>query len=334
MKAFIRVLYHKKIFGFVIKILTTILLIYLLFKSIKFDYEDFKASFISIKPLWLILSFSGVIIVLGLKSYRWHLLLKQAGIFFSPYNSLRSYFSSYALGILTPGRLGEFIKIYNVRQSTGAKLMVSFRTTLVDRLFDLVMLLIFSISWIIIHLIRIEVDYLFAVLISIIILVSLIFILRKITQKIVSIKGKKFFKLFYFIDSCLLDMMGGKSFYPWLISLSAYFFFFLSTWFLFRSLNLTVSIIDSGFIICVIGLILLLPISIAGFGPRELSLVYILSLYGISAETALTFSVLQFTVFFAWGGLIGLLFWILNPIPMDAIKKDSKGVFSMLKETN
>lgn len=322
---------RKRFTGFIIKLLTTFFLFYLLVRLIKFDLREFKTILLSINLYWLILSFTGVIIVLALKSYRWHLLLKQSDILYSPVDSLRSYFSSYAVGIVTPGRLGEFIKTYNVRQKTGSGLIASFQSTLTDRLFDLIMLLIFAISWVILNLSGIGINQLTATLISLILVVSVILLLRIIMQKLNVFKSVRFEKLKHFINKCLLDMTCKKSFFPWMITVSAYFFFFLTTWFLFRSLGIYITIIDSGFIISIIGLVLLLPISIAGFGTRELSLVYILSIYGISAESSITFSLLHFIVFFVWGGIIGLIFWIINPTPLEAIKADSKRLFRILK---
>jgi uncharacterized protein (TIRG00374 family) len=297
------------------------------------DYREFKESFHSIKSGWVLLSLSGVIIVLALKSFRWHLLLKQEGINFSYWNSVKSYFSSYAIGIVTPGRLGEFIKIYNVRQITETDILTSFRSTLVDRLFDLSILFLFAVSGTLRFLSNNSVGHLTGLILSLALTISLILLIRISLGKLFDFKKNGIKRIQRFIKKCLFQLTDYKSIRLWIISFTAYFFFFLTTWFLLKSLSLKISIIDAGYVLSIVGLILLLPISIAGFGTREISLVYLLSLYGISAEPVITFSIMHFLVFFGWGGFLGLIFWILNPIPFEAIKSDSKKILSIIKGT-
>ena len=316
----------KRIIYFIFKFLITIVILYLLFKLMKFDYQEFKTAYNSIKSGWILLSLTGVIMVLTLKSYRWHLLLKRSGILFSPLDSLKSYFSSYAIGIVTPGRLGEFVKAYNVRQKTGASLTPSIRTALSDRLFDMTMLLIFSFSWVIREFIFLWMNNILCITVSITLIGTILILVKLVFVRLKNI-NRKSNGLFSFIYSCIDDLTKGNSMPLWLISFIAYFFYFLTTWILLRSLSISLSIIDTGYVISIVGLVLLIPLTVAGFGTREASLVYLLSIYGVSAEPAFSFSILQFLVFFVWGGLIGLLFWTLNPVPLEAIRDDSKKFF-------
>jgi hypothetical protein len=279
----------------------------------------------------LILSLPGVIVILIIKSYRWHLLLKQSGIHFSIKDSISTYLASFAAGVVTPVRLGEFIKVYNVRQETSADLVISFRKTLTDRFYDLILLLLFALSWIIRYLSNKEISHFSASFISLILIASLLFLFRIVLSKFLSGKKGTVSKILFFFYECIADMTDKKSFCTWLISFVAYFIYFLTAWFLSRSVNIPLTFIETGYVICILGLVLLLPISIAGFGTREISLVYLLSMYGIDSESSLTFSFLQFLIFFAWGGLIGMIFWIINPTPLDAIKSDAKKIFSIIK---
>lgn len=323
--------FSKRLISNGAKFLTTGLILFLLIKTVNFDFERFKTTLFTLRIKWLLLSLSGVIMVLAFKSYRWHILLQQTGITFSRWNSLKSYFSSYAFGVVTPGRLGEFIKIYNVRQFTGAGLMPSLKSAITDRLFDLIFLLIVALSGTIKFLMHKEINNALIILLSLIIVFILLVLMKILIVKILSLKKRKPIKYFDFVIECLNLLMGKKSIYPWLMTAISYSLFFITTWFLFLSLNITVSIIDTGYVISLVSLVLLLPISVAGFGTRELSLVYLLSLYGVDTVSALTFSLLQFLTFFLWGGLVGLIFWITNPIPLEALRNDSKKALGLLK---
>ena len=315
----------------IIKFFLTIIILYLLFKSIKFDLNELIEAFKTVKPVWIFPALSGVIIVLSLKSYRWHLLLNHSDIKFSFKDTWKSYFSSYSMGIITPGRVGEFVKIYNVRQKTGAGFITSFRTALSDRLFDLMILIVFALCWFIKQGLNADINDFTIITIGIIIICLMLLIIRMILHRFSLVKIEKINTIIRFLYSCMIDLTEKRSIGIWLISLLAYFFYFLTTWFLLRSLTISLSLIDTGYIISIVGLIILLPITIAGFGTREASLIYLLSLYGIESEPALIFSIIHFFIFFVWGGLVGLVVWIINPIPISIIKTDSKRIFSAIK---
>ena len=76
---------------------------------------------------------------------------------------------------------------------------------------------------------------------------------------------------------------------------------------LFLSIN--ISFFDISLIIALVWLITAIPISISGVGVRELSMIYLFSIYGIDAEpaTALSISLYIVTVIM---GLLGLLFFV------------------------
>ena len=88
------------------------------------------------------------------------------------------------------------------------------------------------------------------------------------------------------------------------------------------SVDINISFIDVVYAFSLMSIVLLLPISIAGFGSREASLIFLLSLYGISPEVAISFSILQFFVFYVGGSIVGGIFLLLSPLPLKTIIKD------------
>jgi hypothetical protein len=54
-----------------------------------------------------------------------------------------------------------------------------------------------------------------------------------------------------------------------------------------------------------------LPISLSGVGPREAAYVYLIGLFGLSREVALTFGLMWFSVVLV-NGLLGGLFYVLG----------------------
>lgn len=89
-----------------------------------------------------------------------------------------------------------------------------------------------------------------------------------------------------------------------LISLLAAPLWSLSSWLALVAFNTGVPLLNAMIIVPVINLILVLPISVAGFGPREGLFVYLLSAYAVSNESLLASS--------AFSGVLSLVLAILG----------------------
>ena len=315
-----------------IKLFGTGFILFLLFRNIQFDADEFISIILNIRIHWFLLSLTGVIIVLLIKSIRWKDLLRQQQINYSIRLAILAYFSSYAVGVISPGRLGELVKVYNVRQDTGTGLIPAFRTTVGDRLFDLAFLYLFGIAGGLQYLGFISWGNPASLIASALFLIMLLFVFRVLFRWLGSSGRLKNNLLISFINDCLIMLTGKHSWRGWLLTALAYVFFFLTTWFLFLSLEINMGIVETAYIISIVGLVLLLPVSVAGFGTREASLVLLLSLYSVDSEAAISFSILQFLSFFIWGGLVGLMCWIANPVPLALLKNDAQKVFKFFRK--
>ena len=74
--------------------------------------------------------------LVALKAVRWCWLLQGQGISYGIGRATVAYFSSIFLGLLTPGRLGEFVKMLHVSQDCGISTGRAFSSVLADRLCD------------------------------------------------------------------------------------------------------------------------------------------------------------------------------------------------------
>lgn len=69
-----------------------------------------------------------------------------------------------------------------------------------------------------------------------------------------------------------------------------------SFWLISRSLGIDVGFLTLLWLSSIVELIQLLPISIAGLGPREASMMYILGFYGVTASASVSFSLVIFVL--------------------------------------
>ena len=59
---------------------------------------------------------------LFIKSFRWNLLLKKQGINYSFLHSFMVFLNSLYVGLITPGRIGEFIRVIYLKQDKGVSI--------------------------------------------------------------------------------------------------------------------------------------------------------------------------------------------------------------------
>jgi uncharacterized membrane protein YbhN (UPF0104 family) len=146
--------------------------------------------------------------------------------------------------------------------------------------------------------------------------------LKKVGAKI-NTSNEKIIRFLKLGEGIVNDLGGKASIGNWILTVFAYLIYFAMCQTILVSLGISMSFIDVCFVISTMSLILLIPVSIAGFGPREATLILLLARYGVSAESALSFSLLQFTVFFLFGGLLGLVAMLSAPLPLWRIREES-----------
>lgn len=324
----------KKHLSSLVKIVSSLLILYLLFINIDFDSQEFSATWKAIDLGWLLLALPVVILVLGIKSLRWKAIIAAQGFRYGFMAALSAYFASYSLGVVTPGRLGELLKVYNLRKDQPhIEVLPAFATVVLDRLFDMFFLLWFGLSGLVFFfapfgemgtglILTLTLILLFAGLVVANLLLN--WILKKYPARNA---------MLVFVKTCFGEMLFARNAGAWLLTALAYAIYFAGIQILFLAVQIQIPILETGFIISLIGLLLLLPISVAGFGTREAGLVFLLAFYNISPETALSFSLLQFLTFFVWGGLVGLIFWMISPIPLSIIRSDTQKLFKKIKKS-
>lgn len=303
------------------KIAGTALITWLLISRIPWDLDTFYDILQEMRIRWFLFSLSGVLIVLGLKSIRWSLLLRQEGCQYSFFNGFHAYLASYTIGLITPGRLGEISRLYYVREDTGVSFIRSFKTIVGDRIFDFAILIWFGATGLLyFYQVAGELHGSVYLLATGLLMFTAWLAGKWLLRRMV---GDGASSLPLMVRDLWGSLIQRSMLMPWLLTLLAYYFFYLSNQWIFNALGLHLSIVDIGFILSLMSLATLLPVSVAGFGTREASLVFVLGFYGINPETAIIFSLLQFTAFFLWGGIAGLIFWLLKPVKLGLVKEDS-----------
>jgi hypothetical protein len=255
-------------------------------------------------------------------------------IYYPVISAYLAYFGSLFIGLLTPGRLGEFVKALHVNQDCDVSLVRAFSTVLADRLFDLyTLLLVGSIALTTLPLGNTQILTLAAS--ATLLIAPLILFLNHRTfdwfQR-VGLKLGRVGQKFFTAGGWLTEMRDSVRQLTWkyviiaiLLTSVAYIVFFVQCYLLALALNVELSFIEVSYAVALGSLVTLVPISISGLGTREATIIAYLGTLGVTAESALGFSLLVFVTFYIGGGLIGAVAWWIKPAPLTALHaaKDS-----------
>ncbi|MEW6614387.1 MAG: lysylphosphatidylglycerol synthase transmembrane domain-containing protein [Thermodesulfobacteriota bacterium] len=252
-----------------------------------------------------------------IKSLRWRYILKLQSIRYSLSQTFVSYLSGLFVGIVTPGRLGEAIKIFYLKEDRGIPLSKGLSGVLADRLFDLCFLILFGIlgSW---HL-RIfgQLNQLAMISISLTIVAIFIYFISKNRFKdfIVPFFRKKFGGLVISLEQFFIgfkDLARPMIILPGFLTVISYLIYFIQCHLMLLSLNIKIDFLITVFLMSLINLVSLVPISILGIGTREASMIYLFALINIPKEEAIAFSSIIFAIFYVFGGFFGYGGWVLR----------------------
>lgn len=286
-----------------LQILGPIIFIYILSRI------DYRLLFEEIKLLkwpFLLLAVFFMLFEIAAKSFRWRCILSSLGIAISTGKCLGLFWLGLFVGVITPGRFGELIKIYFL-ENKGFSAFRSFFSVILDRLIDIFMLLFFGLLIFIFFLrdVGIYMITLSAILFLIVVFIFLLFDQRswlhkffnKIIQKILPIDLKKYSHFSFKGLWQGIKNLEKKQIVYFLIYLSVgWLLYFFSRYLISLSLDIDLSFFDVSIISILVAIVTLLPISVAGLGTREAAVIYLFSLFGLNKETALLFSLLVFTV--------------------------------------
>lgn len=296
----------------------------------KIDFQKLGSIIPLIRPSYLFAAIVLALFPLLFKAFRWKYILKLQQINYPIKDSFLAYLSSFYAGIVTPAKLGEFVKVFYLQKSKNVSFGMAFSSVMIDRILDLFFLVLFSLAGIFYF--YVYKDYLI-VLIAFLVLMLIIMALlinknfRNSFVKILLavIKKKYKTKLQVQADDFFsgFDVIGKITFIvPVFLTLIAYVIFFFRCYLISRSLDMPVSFAYLAFSISVTGILVLLPITVAGIGIRDASLIFLFWQVGISKEMALAYSFLFLLVINVMSGLVGAFAWM--KIPLD-ISKDYNG---------
>jgi len=239
------------------------------------------------------------IILLIVKGIRWHILNNGSKDKRSVFQSLGEFMESYAVGVITPGRMGELMKAGH--QNTKEKIIASGIRVIAERGLDIGFFIIIAacaLIWTSLILLNPYISLLILLAgIGIFILAILLISSRKIYSW-----GDKWVKN---ISATFKSRSRKEIMIIILLALISNLSYFISCYFLALGVDLPITILTVSGGVAIAGLLNMLPITVMGLGTRELTFIYVFKSF--SEAQVLALSGLIFLVAQIGGGLIALV---------------------------
>ena len=257
-----------------------------------------------------------------LRSWRWQFLLKMQGITYPLRQAFLACLSGFYLGLATPGRLGEFAKVLYLTDDKELPFGKAFSSVLVDRLFDIYLLVIVG-GFGLISFSLLGETILAVIVLLLLLAISLLILSRRIGQRLIGVvyKAKILSRFKGRIDTSVDQfywgverLTGRKLVFPLLLTLAAYATLFSQCYLLALSLNLPLSFFYVAICMAVATLVALIPVSVCGIGTRDITLIALFSLQGIAYESALSYSLLVLFTLYIFTAVMGAIAWQTKPI--------------------
>ncbi|HTA77869.1 MAG TPA: lysylphosphatidylglycerol synthase transmembrane domain-containing protein [bacterium] len=283
----------------------------------------------STDPFWCLAGLGCLLVMIYIKGIRWSFLLKMQGSAYSVWNCFLIYMSTLMMGNFTPGRAGDFAKILYLQKDLKFSLGKSMTSTLVDRVFDLYILLILGCVGILTYPMPLDPNLIKAVwaFFVVLIVVTLLAFNQKIGGALLKAVFQRMMKQEHKnkTDVIFNDFHKGMDafyqpviFYPVFLTLCSYTAFFTGCYFFALALNVHVSILYQTFVVSVANIVSLL--SFLGVGTRDGAVYILYKLVGLQ-DQAEAFSMLFFFVGVIVFSLIGLGCFYLKPIELGFLSK-------------
>lgn len=280
----------------------------------------------NINPFYLAAALLLFIPLLVIKAIRWQLLMKAQNINYSLKDSTIMYAAALYIGAITPGRIGDFIKVFYLK-GDGHPFGKSFASVLLDRLFDLVSLLLLGYAGMLLFITLFEgaIISLSCIFVGTVLLIIFFIYKRGFGMGILEYISSHFIPERYRENAktSFSDLYNGiktlnanqfvlatfMTFFAWII-------YFVMMYLFALSLSINIPFLYLATCVSISAVITLIPISISGIGTRDATLIILFSYLGLSKESAIAFS-MMILFMYAINGLIGLVAWLKKPISLS-----------------
>jgi uncharacterized membrane protein YbhN (UPF0104 family) len=255
--------------------------------------------------------------VIHAKLVRWQSLLAACKVRVDTASAYRAYLPSLFLGLATPGRVGDVIRIQYLKRDHGVRYPDGLAVTVVDRLCDVYVLLAFVSLGIVLLASALSAPLARTAWLAVVGVAAapLILFLPKVAEpaagwlyaRVAGAEASDGPAVFF---AALRSQMGRALVVPLGATVAAFLINYLQAWLVADALGMTLSFADVVAVVSISSLLGLLPISVSGVGVREafFALVFPVA-FGLSETMGIAFGLGVFGVIYLPALAVGFVAW-------------------------
>ncbi len=261
--------------------------------------------------------------IIHFKVWRTQILCAIRGYRYGTRDAWRAMLPSLYLGMVTPGRVGDVLRVAYMREDLGAPRAEGLAIIVMDRFCDLYVLLGFVAAGIA-HFAGVFVGRLGAITwlgVAATALLPLVFLVRGPADALSRALRGRFIGPHDSAERFLAALRGQlQPKLAWAVPLTVASFLlnYVQGWLAARAMGLELGYADVIFMMAITSLLGLLPISMSGVGVRELFMALVFPTLGYGREQGVAFGLLVFVVIYLSCSLAGLVAWQWSPPPIAA----------------
>lgn len=294
------------------------LLLFLLILS-RIDYRGATRILLGADPLTLVAAFLLILPMMALKTIRWRRLQRISTIRPGDFaSSLLAYMTGMYAGLVTPGRVGEFLRVKHLTDA-GAPLGPAMSTVIWDRLIDIAGLLFMGLLALGPLAAQFRGLYFGLLVLTLALAVGIPLVLRgggrvgvatRSALHRLSGRGGGVGRRLGEIGAALAETLGrigpSEALVLLGLTLAGWVIYYFQAWLLATTLGIPLGLFPLVVSVTAAAVAAFVPVSISGLGTRDAALVVLLGRFGRPSEEAVALSTLVFLVLVA-NALLGLL---------------------------
>jgi uncharacterized protein (TIRG00374 family) len=261
-----------------------------------------------------------------IKAWRWQYLLRMQGIDYDTRNCFLAYLSAMYLGLVTPGRVGDFVKVVYLKNDRGVAMSKGVTSVIVDRLFDLLLYVSMACAGGLAFALSGDVLAVIFSFVLLLVAIVLIFVNKTIRNLVlgtlfrVLLPGRAREGAEVRIEAFYRGVDQFRSFrllIPLALTILTYVFFYTQCFLIARAINIEISYLNVVYCISTANLASLIPISVSGIGTRDATLISMFAVLDLPKESAVVFSILFLFLSNVSSCLIGAIAWFKKPVQFN-----------------
>lgn len=248
-----------------------------------------------VKPAHIVVATFFCLMIVILKGLRWRILLETLKFPQTGRECLKIYSDSIFWGTITPGRIGEFKRIFYLTEAKNASFVRSTSLCLIDRSFDViapVFLLVIATSFVPATSDIVPMSYFIGVLLILFVgFLSRRYLMRYVSKAALLLlpSARQYIEE---MRSDLLMMSNVQLVSMILLSVVCFLLYIFMVWVLSKGLPFSIGLTATIQCVAMSMLAGFIPISVYNLGTREVVLLSLFSAYGQTSENAISFSFL------------------------------------------